>query len=165
MKGSFVSLAFSPSTLVYVFYISVVVLMIFGLFLKKRVGDNVPDRKKFYHAVYGGAWLCFFPLSLLVITTFFSSYIYAMPSHNCPFDMLKGQYNGIGYPIYLSLFGASFLAMSSSVTEWLRHKPGLLSPTLSYQSFAIGASLWLLLIFVTLVTYPPLAYLMAGGES
>ncbi len=121
--------------------------------------------KMLCHVIYGGGWLCFFPLSLVVITTFFSSYIYAMPSHNCPFDMLKSQYNGIGYPIYLSLFGAAFLAMSSGLTELVRNKPGLSAPALSFQKFAIGTSLWLLFIFVALVTYPVLAYLLAGGET
>jgi hypothetical protein len=165
LKGNFITLAFSPITLVPVFYISTVVLMISGFFLRKIVTINDPYRKMFSHVAYSVGWICLFPLSLVVITTFFSSYIYAMPSHNCPFDMLKSQYLGIGYPIYLSLFGATFLAVSSGLTELLRHKPGLSAPVHSYQKFAVGTSLWLLFIFVALVTYPVCAYLLAGGES
>jgi hypothetical protein len=165
LKGNFISLASSPIKLVFVFYVSAIVLTISGFFLRKKMVKINSSWKMLCHVIYGGGWLCFFPLSLVVITTFFSSYIYAMPSHNCPFDMLKSQYNGIGYPIYLSLFGAAFLAMSSGLTELLRNKPGLSSPVLSFQKFAIGTSLLLLFIFVALVTYPVLAYLLTGGET
>ncbi|MFO7766081.1 MAG: hypothetical protein R6V33_06595 [Pelovirga sp.] len=54
--------------------------------------------------------LLFF-VSLAALVSFLSLYIYQMPSHQCPFDMLQGHYYYIGYPIYLGLFMATLFAM------------------------------------------------------
>jgi hypothetical protein len=42
------------------------------------------------------------------ITYFFSSYIYELPTHKCPYCLLQGDYHYVGYFIYTSLFLATF---------------------------------------------------------
>jgi len=44
------------------------------------------------------------PLSLASIVSFISLYIYQIPSHHCPFDMIQKNYYFIGYPLYIGLF-------------------------------------------------------------
>ncbi|MEW6428921.1 MAG: hypothetical protein AB1568_12900 [Thermodesulfobacteriota bacterium] len=51
--------------------------------------------------------LTFFATSLLALISVFSLYIYELPTHHCPFDMLQREYGFIGYPVYLSLLGAT----------------------------------------------------------
>lgn len=48
--------------------------------------------------------LFLFPVSLASIVSFISLYIYQMPSHHCPFDMIQKHYYFIGYPLYIGLF-------------------------------------------------------------
>ncbi|MDJ0623859.1 MAG: hypothetical protein QNJ17_12900 [Desulfocapsaceae bacterium] len=113
---------------------------------------------------YGFLWFVFFVLALIGITVFFSSYIYAMPHHNCPFDILHREYGYIGVPIYIALFGGAFLGMSNSVAALFRNKPGLSVPVAYYQRLATKSSILLLLLFVSLVSFPVLRYFLAGGE-
>ena len=62
------------------------------------------------HLLFVAAVLLFF-VSLAALVSFLSLYIYQMPSHQCPFDMLQGHYYYIGYPIYAGLFMATLFAM------------------------------------------------------
>lgn len=163
LQGSFIPITLSDNLLVVSFYLLAVLLLGMGWRLRKKVLEYHRPRVMLFS--YSLLSFVFCLLSLIVITSFFSSYIYAMPSHNCPFDMLKSQYFYIGYPIYFTLFSASFLAISGCLVEIFRDRPGLASPVLSFQRFAIGASLLLLPVFVALVTYPTLVYLLAGGET
>jgi len=39
--------------------------------------------------------------ALAAIISFISVYYYRLPSHHCPFDLLQGHYDFIGYPLYL----------------------------------------------------------------
>jgi len=60
--------------------------------------------------LFVAAVLLFF-VSLAALVSFLSLYIYQMPSHQCPFDMLQGHYSYIGYPIYFGLFMATLFAL------------------------------------------------------
>ncbi|NCO51680.1 MAG: hypothetical protein GW875_06245 [Deltaproteobacteria bacterium] len=67
----------------------------------------------------------FILVGLVAVVAFISPYIYAMPNHHCPFDMLQGHYGYIGYPLYLSLFGGGLFAMLPGLGLGLRRYPGL----------------------------------------
>jgi hypothetical protein len=54
-------------------------------------------------------------ISYYTIVYFFSSYIYELPTHKCPFCMLQRDYYYIGYFIFGCLFIATFYALSSSI--------------------------------------------------
>ncbi|MDF1615538.1 hypothetical protein [Desulfurivibrio dismutans] len=125
-------------------------------------------------ALYGLAWLIFLPLALLTITTVISSYIYAMPFHNCPFCILKQEYAYIGFAIYGTLLAAAFFALSAplaglligrfsgSGTSAREDREGLIVPR--YQSLAVRWSLFLLLLFAFFSSFHYLRYLVMGGE-
>ena len=64
----------------------------------------------------------FFVVGIASIISFVSIYIYELPTHHCPFDILQGWYNYVGYPLYLTLFVAVYFGML----------PGLFQPLKGY---------------------------------
>ncbi len=111
-----------------------------------------------------GGWLLFFLLSLLVITAVISSYIYGMPSHRCPFDILLWEYRGVGYPIYFLLFAATFAGMSAGAIAPVALLPDLTSAVAAYRGRAGQLSLLLLVLFLIVITWYPAMYLVYGGQ-
>ncbi len=75
------------------------------------------------HLLFVICLLTFF-ISLGSVVSFLSLYIYQMPSHHCPFDMLQGHYDYVGYPLYTGLFTAAVFGMA----------PGLFQPFCVYPS-------------------------------
>lgn len=114
--------------------------------------------------VYSLTWLLFLIIALLTITVFFSSYIYAMPSHRCPFDILKGEYNYIGFPIYLSLFTGAFFGTGCIVAQLACKGCDVEKHGMVFQRVAAKAGSILLLLFLALTAYAPLRYYLLGGE-
>ncbi len=114
--------------------------------------------------IFGCVCLFFFMLSLVVVTAVISPYIYALPSHRCPFDFLRGEYHGVGYPIYLSLMAATFAGMSCAATSFFAKLPGLAAPVRRFRQTCLRIFLFSLPVFLALVTWFPLAYLFKSGE-
>ena len=63
--------------------------------------------------------------SLAAVVSFISLYIYQMPSHHCPFDMLQGHYNYIGYPLYAGLFVGTLFGLLPGLCQPLRRRDSL----------------------------------------
>lgn len=140
------------------FYGTALLLIILGL--------SVPQRwRPWSSLVFGGTWLWFFLLALMLVTTEFSSYVYAMPYHKCPFCILKPEYHYIGFIIYLALFAGAFLGMSIVVVEPLRLMQGLEKDVSGFQRKACYLSMLLLVLFSVLVSYHYLRYVFLGGEG
>lgn len=53
----------------------------------------------------------FLIVSMAAVISFISVYVYEMPTHHCPFDMLQHHYGYIGYPLYITLFTGVLYAM------------------------------------------------------
>ncbi len=64
-------------------------------------------------------------VALASVVSFVSLYVYQLPSHHCPFDMLKGEYGFVGYPLYASLFTAVIFALLPGITSPLRRRTSL----------------------------------------
>lgn len=64
--------------------------------------------------------LLFLVVGIASIISFVSIYIYELPTHHCPFDILQGWYNFIGYPIYLSLFLSVYFGTLSGLFQPLK---------------------------------------------
>jgi len=71
------------------------------------------------------AVLVFFFIALVSVISFISLYIYEMPSHHCPFDMLQRNYGYIGYPLYTTLFAGVFFGMLPGLCQPLKKLPGV----------------------------------------
>jgi hypothetical protein len=50
-------------------------------------------------------------VSLVAVVSFLSLYIYQLPTHHCPFDMLQRGYGFVGYALYGALFAATLYGL------------------------------------------------------
>lgn len=96
----------------------------------------------------------FLYIGYYAVTYFFSTYIYELPTHQCPFCMLQKEYTFIGYFIWGSLFLGTFFGISSYFLEILIKKD--LSYTYRY-------SLIFNSIFVFLCSFYVIKYFLING--
>ena len=149
---------FREQTVLLLYYGAILVLFGTGcLLLKRWIMPLV--------AIYSSGWLAFLGVATVAIITVFSSYIYAMPYHKCPFCILKPQYHYIGFILYFTLIPASFLGISILLVEPLKRISGLAESVRKYQQKAIYASLVLLLVLAATSSYHFILYKITGGES
>ncbi len=156
--------SFSTPLLLSLFYGQACVIVLLGLIILFQIKRGIPSFRSLMTISFSVCWTLFFVISIWVIINVFSSYIYAMPSHRCPFDILQSEYNFIGYPIYLTLFLATFLGTGCGVAHMVRRYDSLASHVSRFQFIATAASLLLLIVFLLLTAYAPLQYILAGGE-
>jgi len=140
------------------FYGSVVVLVGLGLLFRRWRHSGLA-------VVSVVAWAWFLCLGLATLTTVFSSYVYAMPYHKCPFCMLKPEYHYFGFALYGTLFPAVFFGLAAPLVTPLRRRSTLAAFIQAFQHWAVKASLILLLLFTALSSYHYIAYRLAGGEA
>jgi hypothetical protein len=139
-------------------------LFVGGFVLLKRIAKGPLPGEKLIGCLFSLLWLLFFALSLLVITAVISSYIYAMPFHRCPFDILQKEYYSIGYVIYFALFTATFFGMSAGLTTLFTAMPDMRRAVASFRTTALCLSLLLLPLFLAVVSWFPAVYLLGGGD-
>lgn len=155
---------FSTSVLLALFYGLSSSILLLGIYLHTKMKQGVFKSVRLMMWGYSLSWALFFIVALWAITVVFSSYIYAMPSHRCPFDILQPEYGYVGYPIYFTLFLATFFGGGCGVVHAVRDYDGLAGPVSRFQALAVPASLLLLLLFLLITAYAPLHYIVAGGE-
>ncbi len=155
-----------PATVVMPLFYGLAGLLFFVAFtLKKHTERAGPaGDPPLLGITFAGACLGFFMLALVVITAVISPYVYALPSHRCPFDILQKEYYGVGYPIYLSLIALTFAGISGGGTAFARNRPGLGEPVRRFRTTCLRLFLLLLPIFLILVSWYPARYLLMGGE-
>jgi len=85
--------------------------------------------------------LAHFVISLAAVISVISLYIYAMPSHHCPFCILQSEYHYVGYPIYLSLLAAVTSGMGAGWLSRYSHIPSLSAVTPRMQRRLTATSL------------------------
>lgn len=64
----------------------------------------------------------FLYISYYAVTYFFSTYIYELPTHQCPFCMLQKEYHFIGYFIWSTLFLGTFFGVASYILKTFINK-------------------------------------------
>ena len=100
----------------------------------------------------GLATLVFIPVALLAVISFFSTYVYELPTHTCPFCLLQKEYGYMGYWLYALLFIGTFRLLSGS-----------LESLLTRQSEGFRISVLFLSAFVIMTTYYPVSYYLTNG--
>ncbi len=98
--------------------------------------------------------LVFFFVALVSIISFISLYIYEMPSHHCPFDMLQKAYGYIGYPLYIALFGSVFFGLLPGLCQPLKKHNALCFQIQRCERTWLWYSLIGLLIFLVISGWP-----------
>ena len=92
-------------TIVSLFYTSFV-LMLVGFMVKNS-------------AVYLFSNLLFLFFAIVSLILFFSTYVYELPTHHCPFCLLQSDYYGVGYFLYATLFLGTFYGICGVVISTL----------------------------------------------
>jgi len=123
-----------------VFYLGVVLFIATGLACLLR-------RSRPLRFLLTGISLALLLISLASIVSFLSLYIYELPTHHCPFDMIQAHYSFIGYPIYLTLFIGVFFGLLPGLFEPLTRIPSLRKP------IADAEVRWLILGVVSIIAF------------
>jgi hypothetical protein len=141
--------------------------LLFGtdIIMLKRLGRGMTPANKPAGILFSLFWIIFFFLSLVVITTVISSYIYGMPFHRCPFDILKKEYNYVGYLVYVPLFTTTFFGMTTGAAGIFSTMPDLQDSLGSLQKNSLRICLVLLPLFLLVVSWFPVLYYFSGGDS
>ena len=69
--------------------------------------------------------IVFSVVAVFAIVLHFAKYVYGMPSHHCPFDMLWSQYYFVGYLIYALLMIATVSAISTALMRFAGRKESI----------------------------------------
>jgi hypothetical protein len=99
------------------FFVCIVVTTVCGiLFLAKGKGGYL----------FSGASTLTFIVALASLVAFVSLYLYEIPTHHCPFCIIKKEYSHIGYLLYATLAGGGISGLGV----------GALMPARNYRSLA-----------------------------
>ena len=93
-------------------------------------------------------------LSFYALTYFFSTYVYELPTHKCPYCLFQKEYHYIGYLLWGSLIGGSFYAIAGLVVSRL---------TRFKTDYLYRNSLVLDTIFILVCTLYVVAYYLKNG--
>lgn len=145
-------------TVLIAFYGTAALLATCGHFLFRRIWTPLL-------VVNGTLWIFFVGLSFVAITTVFSSYVYAMPYHHCPFCILKPEYGYIGFLMYGSMLPAGFFGIAAALVAVIPNRLGLETVIRQFQKRALLLSSLLLMLFVVAVSYHYAVYRFMGGEG
>lgn len=96
----------------------------------------------------------FLLLSLAAIISFISLYFYELPTHHCPFCLLQREYHYVGYPLYLSLFGASIAAGGMGLIARFKDVVSLAKIIPVVEKRLCFASMISYIVFAVISTYP-----------
>lgn len=138
--GSKIPFNLSIPLLITLFYL-LFILTIFTNILKKSTINIISNLLFFYIAYYA-------------VTYFFSTYIYELPTHQCPFCMLQHEYHYIGYFIWITLFLGVFFGISNYLLKILIKKEIIFLYILSIIFNAI---------FTILVSFYLIRYYLING--
>lgn len=129
------------------FYLSVAVFLVLGL-------ACLASRSRAVRYLFAGFSMILLLVALLSIVSFVSLYVYQLPSHHCPFDMIQREYGFVGYGIYLTLFLGVFFGLLPGLFAPLRRIPSLTRPIADAEGSWLKWSIVSIAIFVCLVSWP-----------
>ncbi|MBN2123224.1 MAG: hypothetical protein JW821_02935 [Deltaproteobacteria bacterium] len=104
--GDLAHLPFVPMRIVF-YFLAFVALAAGARFVKTGKGA----------LFFSLASAAFLPVSIVSIISFISPAIYELPTHHCPFCFLQREYFFVGYPMYISLLGASAAGISLGILQ------------------------------------------------
>jgi len=94
-----------------------------------------------------------FAVALASIISFICLYIYELPTHHCPFCILKKEYGYVGYVLYITLFGGGVAGMSAGALMPFRGRGSMVRVIPPLQRRLTEATLVLYLLFTLVVSY------------
>ncbi|BDY12423.1 hypothetical protein [Hydrogenimonas cancrithermarum] len=108
-------------------------------------------KRAFWTALFN---LLFIPVAIVSLIAFFSTYVYEMPHHHCPFCLLQSDYHYVGYFLYTFLFGGTFYGIAA----WIAEKLG-------YGTVRgwLNRSIVLDTLYLFVVSYYPISFYLKNG--
>lgn len=100
----------------------------------------------------GGVSLAAFPLAIVFVITAVSPYVYELPTHHCPFCILKREYGYVGYLLYGTLLVSTATGTGAGLASLFRKAPSLSSVIPRFVRRLSGMSSLSSLIFLTTAT-------------
>ncbi|MFP5213965.1 MAG: hypothetical protein ACLGPL_11370 [Acidobacteriota bacterium] len=97
-------------------------------------------------------WLLLF--SLVSIVSFISVHFYELPTHHCPFCLLQKEYGYVGYPLYLSLFGAGIAGTGAAMLDRFRSVASLAEVVPRVQKHLCLTAIVGFVLFAAIASYP-----------
>ena len=70
--------------------------------------------------IFANSFFLIFAIISLIV--FFSTYVYELPTHHCPFCLLQKEYYGVGYLLYTTLFIGTFSGMGGALLQVISHE-------------------------------------------
>jgi len=98
--------------------------------------------------IFGTLNLTFIFISLISLILFFSTYVYELPTHHCPFCILQKEYHYVGYLFYTLLFLGTFFGLSASLFSIKRY---------------IRLSLIFNTLYIVSVSFYPISFYIKNG--
>ena len=98
----------------------------------------------------------FFPVSIAAIVSFVSIYIYQLPTHHCPFDLLQKNYGFIGYPLYSSLFAGTLFGLLPGLFQPLKKRSSIGPELQQLETKWVYTAMAATLSFLLLASWPVL---------
>jgi hypothetical protein len=92
-------------------------------------------------------------IALASVVSFISMYIYELPTHHCPFDIIQKEYGFIGYPLYVSLFSGIFFGLLPGIFHPVKRILTLQRTIHKFERSWIVFSMSFMVIFVLIATY------------
>jgi hypothetical protein len=86
------------------------------------------------------------------LISFVSPYVYELPTHHCPFCLLRREYGWVGYPLYAALLGAAVCGMGAGVLAPFRRIPSLAAALPAFQRRLGLAAAVLFALFAAIAT-------------
>ena len=139
---SYISLLFEVDERIWVAFF-------YGTFGMSIVASKLKNRGLLIAA--NALFLIFAIISLII---FFSTYIYELPTHRCPFCLLQKDYYYVGYALYTFLFAGTFLGMGGALLALLSRKA---------EVRFMSASLAFNTLYVLIISAYPLIYVIRNG--
>ena len=135
--------------MMWVFYLSIVLYLGTGLLcLLKEVS--------IFRYMVSILAIAFFFVAIASIVSFISLYIYELPTHHCPFDILQKEYRFIGYPIYISLFCGVLFGLLPGFFQGMKRISSLNEAIRRTEKKWLVLSMLFMLIFTVIASWPVL---------
>ena len=153
-----------PSGLVGVLSLTAIAALILIGSLYRLLSNSSSSRKPLLEALLALVWIGFYVVSLAVITVQVSPYVYGLPHHRCPFDLLHYPYLVVGLPLYLFLHGGVLTGLGGAmagVVSFFKGGRGRVEPFIRRM---LIVSLLLLVLFLLTAGWRPMTYIVFGGQ-
>ncbi len=162
--GGYSLLNYSSDTTVLVLLATISVLILTGSLSQLFTIPSSKGAAMLVSGMLGSAWLIFYLLALAVITVKVSPYVYWLPHHRCPFDLLHYPYLTVGLPLYLFLHGGVLAGLGAAMARIISHAIDGGDHVDQFIRRSSLVSVSLALLFLATAAWQPIAYIMFGGQ-